>query len=196
MKRSKRKKGLGIVIVLMVLAIAAGALWAVYGKDLGNNIKQIVHPLKYVEQLKKAADEYGLDRSLVAAVIATESGYDREAVSPVGAVGLMQVMPETAQWIAAKRGIEYRDGDLFDVSKNLDYGCWFLRFLLDRYDGSERNALTAYNAGHNRTDEWLKQLADENGEIGEIPFEETRNYVNRVLRAKKVYGEAYANELG
>ena len=154
------------------------------------------YPIKYADEIFAAADRYGLDRALVLAVVSTESGFRPEAVSGDGARGLMQLLPVTAEWIAFRRGETVSEDELFEVEKNLDYGCWFLRFLLDRYSGSIRNALAAYNAGHNRLDSWLETGADENGEITDIPYAETRNYVAKVTRLCRTYGELYEDEIG
>lgn len=155
------------------------------------NYKTRSYPIKYVEEINAAADRYGLDRYLVAAVVRTESSFRPEAVSQDGACGLMQVLPVTAEWIDFKRGSELPENGLYAVGTNLDYGCWFLRFLLDRYDGSVRNALVAYNAGYNRLESWLETGADENGELAEIPYAETRNYVSKVLDAYETYKDLY-----
>lgn len=162
----------------------------------GNSLKKRFYPVSYVDEICTAADRYGLDRSLVAAVVRTESSFRADAVSAVGAVGLMQLMPSTAEWIAFRRGEEFREESLRDPETNLDMGCWLLDYLLDRYDGNVRYALIAYNAGAGRLDEWLKTGLDENGELKEIPYPETRAYVARVTEYAEKYGEIYAEEFG
>ncbi len=189
-----RSKSRGVVKALIIAAVLSaiviGLLFA-----FGGRLKRYVYPLKYTELLKDAAERYGVDPTLAAAVVYVESGFDANAVSSAGAQGLMQVMPETAEWIAWHMKVEYAEDSLFDPGTNLDRGCWLLKFLLDRYNGSVRNALIAYNAGHNRLDTWLETGADENGELKDIPIEETRNYVDKVLKAQRVYGEIYEEEL-
>ncbi|MCR5808488.1 MAG: lytic transglycosylase domain-containing protein [Clostridiales bacterium] len=194
--RSRRSKKLPafIPILLILLAAAAGA-FLLLRPYVGRTVSKAVYPLRYAEELKAAADRYGLDRALVAAVVNTESGFRSDAVSGDGAVGLMQVLPSTAEWIAFARRAEYEEGSLFDPETNLDYGCWLLRYLLDRYGGSVRNALIAYNAGHGRLESWLKEGADENGELINIPYAETRNYVEKVTSAKEKYESIYEEEL-
>ena len=184
------------VVRAAALAAAAAVCAAALTGCISDRINARLYPISYVEEIKTAADGNGLDRYLVAAVVATESGFKPDAVSGVGAEGLMQVLPSTAEWIAFRRGLDYSECDLFDPETNLDYGCWLLKFLLDRYDGSVRNALIAYNAGFGRLDEWLKTGADENGELKEIPYAETRNYVDKVMKYMKKYGELYEEELG
>ena len=182
----------------MAAALAAAAMLAsLFFCGCGSReLKMRRYPLKYTAELTEAADRYGLDRYLVAAVIDTESGFRPEAVSQDGACGLMQLLPMTAEWIDFRRGTTLPENGLFEVGTNLDYGCWFLSYLLERYGGSVKNALTAYNAGHNRLDSWLETGADENGELKEIPYPETRNYVDKVLKSYEIYRELYAEELG
>ncbi|MBO4563750.1 MAG: lytic transglycosylase domain-containing protein [Clostridia bacterium] len=181
-----------ILITAAVLLLAAGALFAV--KYISGRVHGVVYPLRFTEELTAAAARYGLDPKLVAAVVYTESGFRESAVSADGAEGLMQILPSTAEWIAFRKGEPSEGIDLFDPATNLDYGCWLLKFLLDRYDGNTRFALIAYNAGHGRLDSWLKD--DPTGELNDIPYGETRAYVDKVLRSMDKYGEIYENELG
>ncbi len=177
----------GVLLLLIGLGI-------VFGGRILSCVRSVPLPLKYVEELKAAADRYGLDRRLVAAVVNTESGFDAKAVSRDGAEGLMQLLPTTAEWIAGMRGMTYEEGCLFDPETNLDYGCWLLRYLLDRYEGNLRYALIAYNAGHARLEEWIETRADENGEI-DIPYPETKNYVRKIEGLIERYGKVYEKEL-
>ena len=174
-------------VMLLALLIVCALF---QGCGLVEGINRRLHPIAYTDELKAAADRYGLDRCLVAAVINTESRFDPDAVSVDGAEGLMQVLPSTAEWIAFRRDTEYKPGSLFDPETNLDYGCWLLRFLLDRYDGNSRYALIAYNAGFGRLDEWLKESGTD-GELNEIPYAETKNYVERVFEYKEIYTNIY-----
>lgn len=192
----KRKKGSIALAVILSLAAVLAAAWLLFGKTIVRNVKARMYPIKYTDEIISAADRYGLDRFLVAAVVNTESSFRPDAVSQDGAVGLMQLLPSTAEWIAFRRGETFSEEMLYDPETNLDYGCWFLNYLIDRYDGSVRHALIAYNAGFGRLDEWLKTGAVENGELKEIPYAETRNYVDRVFKYQKIYGEVYAEELG
>lgn len=193
MKKSK-KNNCAFFIIFGAILLAVG-LFLLFGVKRIKAFQRMTLPLKYTEELKLAADRYGLDRRLVAAVVNTESGFRPDAVSVDGAEGLMQVLPATAEWVAYRRGVEYKEGSLFDPETNLDYGCWLLSYLLERYDGSVRNALIAYNAGFARLDEWLKAGTDENGEPTSIPYPETRNYVKKVMDLIERYGDVYEKEL-
>ena len=135
------------------------------------------------------ARNYDLPPTLLAAVIYTESKFDADARSAAGAVGLMQLLPETAKGIALRTGGDgFVVSDLVDPEINVRYGSWYLRNLLNRYD-DVRTALAAYHAGQGNVDEWRKKG------VG-IQFPETRAYVDKVLDAQRVYADAYASELG
>lgn len=135
------------------------------------------------------AARYRLDPALLAAVIEQESSFDANARSSAGAVGLMQLTPQTAKGIAIRTGgSSFTLSDLTNPEINVRYGAWYLRHLLDRYH-DERTALAAYNAGQRNVDRWLARHVD-------VQFPETRAYVERVERLKEIYRRAYASELG
>ena len=135
------------------------------------------------------AAHYHLDAALLAAVIESESKFDPNAHSSAGAVGLMQLTPATAEGIAEYTGgNNFRLSDLTNPELNVRYGAWYLRHLLDRYH-DEQLALAAYNAGQDNVDRW--QRAHEG-----IQFAETRDYVDRVERLKKIYRRTYPAQLG
>jgi len=122
-------------------------------------------------------------------VIYQESKFDAHARSSSGAIGLMQLLPDTARGIAARTGGKtFVVDDLLNPEINVRYGAWYLRHLLDRY-GDEATALAAYNAGQTNVDRWRR-------EGGGIEFAETRHYVKRVQELKVIYARAYADELG
>ena len=137
----------------------------------------IIFPNKYAEEIAEAADEFGLSRALVKSVVWAESGFDPKATSHKGAKGLMQLMPETFEACAVALGI--KGSDIYDVKTSLRCGCYYLSLMLDRFDGDERAALMAYNAGEKNARRFLD---------GEEVFPETRNYINRIQKAQKVYG--------
>ena len=147
------------------------------------------YPLEYEHVIVGHAENYELDPALLAAVIYRESKFDPDARSSSGAVGLMQLLPTTAQGIAEHTGgREFVVEDLNDPEINVRYGSFYLRRLLRKYE-DERLALAAYNAGQRHVDEWLA------GD-GRIRFAETRHYVDEVLELRDVYARAYSDELG
>ena len=155
------------------------------------------YPLMYEDTIRAVSKEYNLSPSLVAAVIRNESSFRPAVESDVGARGLMQLMPETFTWLMDYRGEEnaYTADDLFDPSVNIDYGCYFLRYLLDYFHGDEICAVAAYNGGLSQVEKWLEDsdFSDDGQSliIDNIPINETRDYVKKVESAKKTYGELY-----
>lgn len=153
-------------------------------------VRQTVYPLRYETLIREESRRYGLEPTFVAGVIYAESKFDPEVVSHRGAYGLMQILPETADFIAGRSGIE---GDFRNPETNLRMGIWYLDYLDGRYLGDERLMLAAYNSGEGRVDRWI---SDEGFDIGEdIPFQETREYVDRVLEAQQTYEELYGRNL-
>jgi soluble lytic murein transglycosylase len=147
------------------------------------------YPLSYEQIVRGHARNYDLDPELLAAVIYQESKFDAEARSDAGAVGLMQLQPETAKGIAIRTGgSRFRVDDLTNPEINVRYGSWYLRHLLDKYQ-DEQLALAAFNAGQGNVDSWREQGKG-------IAFKETRHYVARVQKLKRIYRDAYASELG
>ena len=172
--------------LLFVLAVAAGvggtALYVVHTQP--GWYERLRYPLRYEQVVRGHARNYRLNPALLAAVIYTESKFDANARSNAGAIGLMQLLPDTAKGIAIRTGGKrFVVADLTNPEINVRYGAWYLRHLLDRY-GDERTALAAYNAGQANVDRWRAQS------LG-IQFRETRYYVDKVERLKKVYASAY-----
>jgi soluble lytic murein transglycosylase len=109
----------------------------------------------------------------------------------------MQLMPDTADYIAQKSGgTRFVQGDLADPQVNIAYGSWYLRYLLDKYEGREVPALAAYNAGQGNVDEWIAGAQGDHLTPTDIPFAETRHYVAKVLDARDDYRREYKHELG
>jgi len=147
------------------------------------------YPLAYESIVRGHAENYALEPALLAAVIYQESKFDPEARSDAGAVGLMQLQPDTARGIALRTGgSKFKVDDLTNPEINIRYGSWYLRHLLDKYD-EERLALAAFNAGQGNVDSWRREGKG-------IAFAETRAYVERVAELKDIYRDAYASELG
>jgi soluble lytic murein transglycosylase len=168
------------VALLLVLVGAAGATVFVVEPDWYLRAR---YPLRYEHIVRGHAANYRLDPALVAAVIYQESRFRPNARSDAGAVGLMQLLPDTAKGIAARTGgSSFEVDDLYDPEINVRYGSWYLRHLLDKY-GSEDGALAAYNGGQGNVDRG-------------VIYPETRHYVDRVLELRGIYREAYGSELG
>jgi soluble lytic murein transglycosylase len=203
-KRSGRGPSRGDVLrrrllLLLVVLGASAAAMAALAPWADEAVQEVVTlPLRHDDIIRQQAADKSLDPALIAGVIFAESHF-RDQTSHAGAKGLMQLMPDTADFIAQKSGgIAFEQGDLSTPQVNIAYGSWYLRYLLDRYDGSEPLALAAYNAGHGTVDGWLADAAADgrNFQVDDIPYPETRGYVLKVLDARDDYRREYARELG
>jgi len=197
-RRRARVQRRRLVFLLVLVGLAAIALltlkpWA------DKAVQELKLPLRHEDVIRQQASEKDLDPSLIAGVIYVESRF-RDQTSHAGAKGLMQLMPATADYIARKSGgTRFVQGDLADPQINISYGSWYLRYLLQRYNGNVALALAAYNAGEGKVDEWWRAAADRGEKFvvaKHIPFPETREYVKKVLSARNAYRHEYAHELG
>lgn len=148
----------------------------------------------YHDTVMKYASMYRVDSNLTAAVIKNESKFRREVHSHRGAIGLMQLMPDTAKWIAGQLGdTGYTEQGLHEPDRNIRYGTWYLATLQKEFHGNDILALAAYNAGRGNVQEWIKEKdwPRDFSDIDAIPFEETREYVRQVLADQKKYRELY-----
>lgn len=174
----------GITVVLLATIIVI--IYISSTKNLGD----VLHPTEYDDYVYEYSEEYDVDPNLVFAVIKAESNFDPNAESRVGALGLMQIMPETFEWLQT-----YKDGEvtmdytyLYEPEVNIEYGCVFLQFLLDKYS-YEETAIAAYNAGFGAVDGWLVDgnYSTDGETLYDIPYPETKSYVEKVMLAKNYY---------
>jgi soluble lytic murein transglycosylase len=193
---------IGLVLVAGGLAAVAAVAHRVAPLLAGGSgpswVTQTVYPLEHTGAIRAGADRYDLDPALVAAVVYAESRFDERARSPRGAVGLMQILPDTAHQIADESGgVTFTTGDLEDPRINVRYGSYYLRQALDAYDGDVRAAVASYNAGMGAVDEWLAQAREQGRRLrlDDIPYPETKAYVEKVLEARRVYREEYGERL-
>lgn len=187
---SKLVKPLAIIIVLM-----AAVGYAVYNSNWFQ--RQYIYPLEHKDKIFRYARENGLDPFLVAAVIRTESRFIAGARSPKGALGLMQMMPETGQWVAGQMDYPgFSAGMLTDPEVNIRFGTWYLASLKREFQNNEILVLAAYNGGRGNVKQWMNQFGwtVEFKDISQIPFRETRDYVRRVLDARERYRTLYGNK--
>ena len=189
-RRQRRRTLLTIFASALIVLIALGA-WALFGRDRADLSR---YPMTYAPEIRAAAAEFSLDPAYVASVVLAESSFDAEAVSSAGAIGLMQIMPATGEWIAGKLEDEPFDVQrLYQPEVNLRYGCWYLRFLLDRYDEDMYTASTAYHQGQGRVDQWLEdpQYSQDGRTLTAISSAVTDTYVNRIMESYANYQELY-----
>lgn len=181
-----------VAIGLVAVAICWAFRWA-------PKKQEIVYPLDYEQELLSAADEFSIDPCLLAALVYCESSFRPDAVSSVGAVGLMQIMPETGRWLSGKIELDapYDDEMLYDPATNLRLGCWYLDFLHKRYNGRWQEALTAYIAGQGQVDQWLTdpELSKDGKTLDVIPGQDVKEYAAKVMRTHEKYKTAYPDVL-
>ena len=177
MKKKRKNNNLKLwTVICLVLVCAAAAALRGY-------IVYKIYPLEYKEEIKLASEEYSLDKYFVCAVICAESRFDAGAVSRSGAVGLMQLMPDTAEWAAKKMGLKnYDEKMLYDPKTNISIGCWYLKYLNGLFDGDGRKIIAAYNAGPAKVQEWIN-----GGRMDDIPYKDTEKYLENV----RIYYEIY-----
>lgn len=198
-RRRRRSRGRGILVFLLIIAALVAVGLSIH-QSKPSWYARWLHPLEYDAAINRDARLNGLDPALVASVIWRESDYDPNAESPKGAVGLMQVLPSTARFIASQGDPPPGNArDIRDPEVNISYGSWYLRYLIDMHDGSVPAALAAYNAGPDNMRKWRASAVAKGTELRvpeDIPFEETRKYVTDVLAAWPIYREAYGERLG
>ena len=163
--------------------------------SLGYNLfLKSIYPIKYESIVNSLSKEYNIEPELIYAVIKSESGFDENAVSSAGALGLMQITPETFSWLQTynKEPQIMQSSKLFSPEVNIKYGTLFLSILKKRYP-SEELVLCAYNAGMNITDRWIKdkKISEFGESVKNIPYKETRNYISKIKKSKEMYKLLY-----
>ncbi len=172
----KHVKRFIIVLVLLVVVIGGG----IYGAKR-------FYPMDYSEYVEKYCEEYGVSTELAYAVIKCESGFNPNAVSDVGAIGLMQLTPETFEWVQGKMQVETKATEaLYDPETNIRAGIYLLSINLADFKTTEY-ALSAYHAGRGVTEKWVTDGV----EPEDIPYSDTNTYIKRVISTEKIYGLLY-----
>ena len=185
-----------LVVVLCALAVFFTG-WKVWNSDAVQ--MRFVYMWDYQQDIITYSEKNNIDPFLVAAIIKNESNFKHHAVSGVGAVGLMQIMPETGRWIAEQMGLEnYKDSDLYITKTNIRMGCWYVGELDHEFKHNMMLLMIAYNAGRGQTRQWMQ----ENGwtydfnDAKAIPYPDTREYVTKVLQDRDKYYLLYKDKLG
>ncbi len=184
------KKVIIAVGILLISALVA-FLWV----TIDAAVMEKLYPLEYAETVEQSSDRYSVPKELIYAVIKTESSFKSDAVSNKGAIGLMQITPDTYSWLCSKRGCDEKDSALlYKPDINIDYGTYYLDRLYSEF-GCWENALAAYNAGPENAKKWINEgRVDENGVLNDIPYKETREYVEKVMKARDKYKKLYFEE--
>ena len=191
--RARRLRRVALTALAVLAAVAVLGILAVRRLPGGPRPDTRAYPMVYEDLIRASAEENGLDPALVAAVILAESDYQPRAVSDAGALGLMQLMPATAEWIAGKFSETCTEERLFEPDTNIRYGCWYLGWLVGRFGGNLPCAVAAYHAGQGTVDAWLKdpQISPDGRTLQTIPSQVTETYVKRVLKYYERYQEKY-----
>ncbi len=183
--RKRRKIGCGVLALVVAAALLCSG-FALRG------VLRSLYPLRYDEFVETYTEQYGLEKSFVLAVIKCESGFDPNAVSRVGARGLMQLMPETFRWLQSKTSESLSDDALFDPETSVRYGCLLFSVLLRQFP-DPHTAVCAYHAGMGNVENWLRdpKYSADGKTLKTVPFPTTRQYAERVLRTQKIYALLY-----
>lgn len=183
------KKTLTVLFILIISCIVATIVGMI-----GKNINKQINPLKYSEHVEYYSLLYDVPEPIIYAVIKTESSFQPDAVSPAGAVGLMQITPATFEWLCTKTGEEPDIRLLKDPETNIRYGTYFLSLLHHEFRAWE-TVYAAYNAGRSRVKGWLDtEEYNNNGRLKNIPIKETREYVEKVKASALEYEKLYYEE--
>lgn len=200
-KKNKKRKVSLIKKYFKIIIVFAAVLTGITGWKIWNSDTvqmHFVYMWPYQQEILEYSRKNNIDPFLVAAIMKNESGFDKKAVSSAGAVGLMQIMPETGRWIAEQMGLEnYSDYDLYTTRTNIRMGCWYVGELNHEFKNNMTLVMVAYNAGRGQTKLWMQ----ENGwdfnfnNLDQIPFPDTREYVIKVLRDRDKYYLYYKDQL-
>ena len=185
-KTNRLFRRLTIILILFLIIIFATSLYY-----------KINYPLSYKGLIKKYSKEYNLDPYLIAAIINVESNFNKNAISSKDARGLMQIIPKTGEWAASKLGIENFTVELlFEPETNIRIGTWYLDMLKKEFGDNIQLILAAYNGGSGNVNKWLQneEYCKDGKELKKIPFKETEQYIEKVLKNYEVYGNVYKNE--
>lgn len=164
--------------ILLIFIVSIAILFS-----FGLFINLWLAPKKYKNWVVAFSDEYDLDIALVYSVIKVESDFDKNAVSKSGAMGLMQILPSTAKWIAEELGVDFEKQNLFEPELNIRFGCFYLRYLFDKFNDREI-VICAYNAGEGKVQDWI---IDGKIDKTKIDYAETKNYLTKVNSCFSVY---------
>lgn len=185
MKLSSVQKLCMILLLILIMILNSSFFW------------KAMYPIAYQEEVTRASSYFGVDPFLVLAVVQIESKFVQDRLSHKGARGLMQLMPETAEWANQQSGLNRDPNDyIHDPNDNILLGTWYLAYLLEKYEQDHVKAITAYNAGEGRVDRWLETgIWDGTKErIRDIPIGETRHYLSRVLYYFERYQDIYEHD--
>lgn len=178
-----RRKSKAYAIFLITLFFICEGILFVFA------CQSFLHPIKYKNYIKTYAEECNISPHIIASIINVESGFNSKRQSKAGAIGLMQIMPDTANYICQIKHIEYTEkSDLLNPKLNIKIGCYYFRYLLDKFHDFN-TTICAYNAGETTVINWLKNndYSQDQITLKNIPYKETKNYLNKINKNIKIY---------
>ena len=181
-----------LIILAILIAIVLSIFNYIDFKDIKNQLFTKIYKLDYSNYVEKYADEYDVDKYLIFAIIKAESNFEERAESSKGAKGLMQLMYSTAEEIADKVDIDLNEDNVLEPDININLGTKYISILIQKYENINL-ALAAYNAGSGNVDNWISEgiLKEDGTDIENVPFNETNNYVRKILRDYEIYKQLY-----
>lgn len=184
---NKKKK---LIIIISALVLAITILTVAFFK------MKTEYPIKYSELVEKYSSEYNVPKDLLYAVIKTESGFNENAKSSAGAIGLTQITPETFTWLQSKTGEKMEADELYNPEISIKYSALFYKILLAEFENTE-TAIAAYHAGRGRVNSWLKdkEISSDGKMLDNIPFRDTSHYVHKVTTAISIYNMLHSKEV-
>ena len=184
------KKLLKLIIFILIILVC---IYVYKEYDIKNKVLKKFYPIKYKEYIEKYADEYEIDKLLIYSIIKAESNFDPTVKSKSGAIGLMQLMPNTACEIDPT----ITEDKLYDEETNIKLGICYFSKLLKHYNNSIELSIVAYNAGMGTVDKWIEEgiLNEDGSNIENTPYKESNNYVRKILRDYKIYKDLYKEEI-
>ena len=184
--KSSKARDIRVFVIILIMSLCLGII----GNAVIDMIYRWIYPEEYHSIVVKYADMHSVPEELVFAVIKVESNFDPDVVSSAGAIGLMQMLPSTYEWLTSKLGDVYSEYGLYDPETNIKYGTYYLQYLYSRF-GSWEKAVIAYNWGEGNFSKFLEDNGYESGDYDSIPVGETKNYVKKVMHHWKKYNELY-----
>lgn len=181
------------ILILLIIIIILIAIYKIF--NIENIILKHLYPIKYEEYVTKYSNELNIDPMLSYAIIKTESNFKEEVRSKSGAIGLMQLMDNTAKEQAQKLNVEYTNETLLNPEKNILLGLKYFSTLLDKFNQNYILAFTAYNAGLGNVQKWISNgtIKEDGTDIENIPFKETNMYVRKIINNYEMYKKLYNN---
>lgn len=177
-----------IVVFFLVTAILTSSTFLFSGM-----LMKRFYPITYSDTVEKYCRLYNVEKKVVFAVIKCESNFKSDAVSDVGAMGLMQILPDTFFWLQTKTGEDLSEDALFNSEVSIRYGTLLISILLSELNGNEETAVAAYHAGIGSIKTWLKdkKYSSDEKTLKKIPYRDTNVYVERVKTTIKIYEKLY-----